>query len=220
MKQHCAPVCQSCEYNSIEWRCRIDPDAKDAWGPGDLNAFFVNVTTLPENQKYKPKILSRPSTEEHDNRSTIDKQVGPWIVLLENFVSDEECNRLTELGEIEGYKRSTGVGKIKPDGTAEESIIDGRTSLNAWCKDTCSVDHLAQDVVQRIENLTNIPWENSESFQLLQYQVGHYYSSHHDYVRHHFARQPGVRIMTVFLYLNDVEIGGGTNFPLLGITGQ
>ena len=30
----------------------------------------------------------------------------------------------------------------------------------------------------------------------------------------------GVRILTVFLYLNDVEEGGGTNFPLLNITVQ
>ena len=28
----------------------------------------------------------------------------------------------------------------------------------------------------------------------------------------------GVRILTLFIYLNDVEEGGGTHFPLLGIT--
>ena len=31
-------------------------------------------------------------------------------------------------------------------------------------------------------------------------------------------RQAGVRILTVYLYLNDVEAGGGTNFDKLGIT--
>lgn len=30
----------------------------------------------------------------------------------------------------------------------------------------------------------------------------------------------GVRILTLFIYLNDVEEGGGTHFPLLGITVQ
>ena len=29
---------------------------------------------------------------------------------------------------------------------------------------------------------------------------------------------PGVRILTAFIYLNDVEAGGGTNFPELGVT--
>jgi prolyl 4-hydroxylase len=31
-------------------------------------------------------------------------------------------------------------------------------------------------------------------------------------------RQCGPRILTFFLYLNDVEAGGGTNFPKLGLT--
>jgi prolyl 4-hydroxylase len=33
-----------------------------------------------------------------------------------------------------------------------------------------------------------------------------------------FSRQPGVRILTLYLYLNDVEEGGGTNFDELDIT--
>jgi prolyl 4-hydroxylase len=37
---------------------------------------------------------------------------------------------------------------------------------------------------------------------------------------HHVNRAEGVRILTVFLYLNDVEAGGGTDFPRLGITVQ
>ena len=31
-------------------------------------------------------------------------------------------------------------------------------------------------------------------------------------------RQMGPRVLTMFLYLSDVEQGGGTNFPDLGIT--
>ena len=33
-----------------------------------------------------------------------------------------------------------------------------------------------------------------------------------------FYRQPGVRILTMYLYLNDVESGGGTNFDKLNLT--
>jgi tRNA nucleotidyltransferase (CCA-adding enzyme) len=35
--------------------------------------------------------------------------------------------------------------------------------------------------------------------------------SHHDYIAHNIDRQQGVRILTVFLYLNDVVGGGGTS---------
>ena len=42
--------------------------------------------------------------------------------------------------------------------------------------------------------------------------------THNDYIFHQRERAEGVRILTVFLYLNDVEEGGGTDFPKLGIT--
>jgi prolyl 4-hydroxylase len=32
------------------------------------------------------------------------------------------------------------------------------------------------------------------------------------------SRQQGVRVLTLYLYLNDVEAGGGTNFDKLDIT--
>jgi prolyl 4-hydroxylase len=42
-----------------------------------------------------------------------------------------------------------------------------------------------------------------------------FYQQHHDYIIFHQQRKQGVRTLTIFLYLNDVELGGGTNFPLL-----
>lgn len=42
--------------------------------------------------------------------------------------------------------------------------------------------------------------------------------SHHDYIPFHTKRQCGVRVLTLFLYLNDVEAGGGTKFDKLNIT--
>lgn len=45
-----------------------------------------------------------------------------------------------------------------------------------------------------------------------------YYHEHHDYITHHRKRQQGPRVLTVFLYLNDVEGGGGTRFTNLEIT--
>ena len=43
---------------------------------------------------------------------------------------------------------------------------------------------------------------------------------HHDFVPFHLERYQGPRLITAFLYLNDVEEGGGTRFNELGITVQ
>jgi prolyl 4-hydroxylase len=59
-------------------------------------------------------------------------------------------------------------------------------------------------------------WHNLQSS--VRYEPEQYYRVHHDYVLHNIDRQQGVRMLTVFLYLSDVEAGGGTNFDQLDIT--
>ena len=51
---------------------------------------------------------------------------------------------------------------------------------------------------------------------MLRYEPGQFYQRHHDYIEE--IRQPGVRVLTMYLYLNDVEAGGGTKFNELNIT--
>ena len=57
---------------------------------------------------------------------------------------------------------------------------------------------------------------NYESFQLLQYDGGQFYRSHHD--SSVTDNTPaGHRILTFFLYLTDVEEGGETYFNRLDL---
>ena len=201
MNTNCAAACQTCEMLDISYRCPMSEATEDAWGPGDLNEWFTNITT-DEALKDRLTILSQPPD-------------GPWVVTLEQFLSLEETERLIELGGTEGYKRSGGVGDVKSDGTVEDKVISGRTSENAWCSGSCLKDPTAVTVMNRIADLTNTPEPNSEHLQLLKYEVGQKYDVHHDFIETHVVRQPGPRILTVFLYLNEVPEGGGTRFPTL-----
>jgi prolyl 4-hydroxylase len=56
----------------------------------------------------------------------------------------------------------------------------------------------------------------SPDFQLLKYQVGQFYRRHHDFNPEELKRPQGNRILTFYIYLNDVPAGGGTKFNWIG----
>ena len=208
MKTKCAPSCQSCEMLLYEHRCPIDPNAPVAWLPGDLNKMFERITAgTSEFAKYIPTILSSPETTH-----------GPWVVMLDNFLSEEECDLLIYYGHAQGYDVSYTVGRQLPDGSRERVKYFNRTSTNAWCQGTCFEDPAVQQVFDRLEWLTGIPRNHSEQLQLLKYEPNQFYTKHHDYLDHHLNQPQSVRILTVFFYLNDVLSGGETQFPSLNLS--
>lgn len=103
----CAPSCQTCDKIDFEARCPWDKENATSVleKPGDLNAIFERITTDPFYAKYEPTIHSSP------------EKGGPWVVTLEKFISDEECQRLIDLGGEAGYEISRDVGAKKFDGT-------------------------------------------------------------------------------------------------------
>lgn len=183
----------------------MDPDVKDAWYPGDLHRTFERIVNEPAFEKYKPSILSKPPE-------------GPWLIQFDNFLSDSEAERLIELGAEQTYERSSDVGSRQADGTYSKNINSGRTSSNSWCLTGCYEDPTARIIMDRIEDVTGVPETNSENFQMLRYEVGEFYQTHNDFIPYQVGRQCGPRIMTFYMYLNDVEEGGGTNFPKLNMT--
>jgi prolyl 4-hydroxylase len=193
----CAPACQSCDQLNFETRCPFDKEPA-AWKEGDLNNMFAHIV------------------KEFPNAEVLSSD--PWVVIVDDFLSDEECTRLIALGGDLGYNLSKDVGGTNFDGTVLSVESKSRTSTNAWCTDGCYEDPISNQVHQKLDDLTMLPRGNGEYLQLLKYEVGQFYGDHHDYIEMDVERPQGVRLLTVFLYLNDVEAGGGTNFPLLDIT--
>jgi prolyl 4-hydroxylase len=196
----------------------MDPNATDALYPGDLNRLFEKIVTDPALQHYEPVVHSRPTLAPGDTKENATYQLGMWLVTFENVLSEEEAQRMIELGGIEGYKRSSDVGGELPDGRYEDVVSERRTSTNAWCTNDCYRDPIVQRLMGRIENITGIPRNNTGNLQLLRYEVGQFFQRHNDYIEYQVDRPCGVRILTFFFYLNEVEEGGGTNFPRLNLT--
>ena len=209
MKMNCAPACQSCEYllkKKIE--CMLDPNGTDAIEVGGMDAMFERMINVGNDNNWQPTVLSRP-TKKPCNEDDITKPCnipdGPWVITLENFLSSEEISLLLDWGVHKGYERSQ----------AGDEIIEARTSAHAWCIDDCYEDPKVQEIYQRIQLVTGVPMSNYEMLQLLKYVTGTYYKPHNDFIEKHITQSHGPRLLTFFIYFNEVAKGGGTRFTRL-----
>ena len=212
---YCAPACQLCDQllPTLE-SCTPDRDT-NIFKPGDLNAMFERIVGEISYEDgvvvptFYPRIISRPNRplDVDESESKEDYYLGPWIVALEDFLTEEECDRLITWGETSNYERST---------MQDEEDVDGesawRTSVNTWCNEKCSEDAIVKRVIEKISNTTGIPEENSEYLQLVKYTPNQFYKNHSDFVYDIVDEYNGPRILTFFLYLNNVEEGGATQF--------
>jgi prolyl 4-hydroxylase len=87
--------------------------------------------------------------------------------------------------------------------------------LTQWCTGLCYADPVVAALRTKIHGLTHIPEQNSEYLQLLKYDEGQFYKEHNDFIVKHVDQLHGPRLLTFFIYFNEVEEGGGTRFPKL-----
>lgn len=134
------------------------------------------------------------------------KYEEPLVVILGSVLSDEECDRLIELSK-DRLERS----KI----SAEKVVSNIRTSSGAFLTDV--KDEIVSKVEKRVSSIIGIPVEHAEGLHILNYQPGQEYKDHFDYFAPTSKAASNNRICTVVLYLSDVEDGGETYFPKLGL---
>jgi prolyl 4-hydroxylase len=139
----------------------------------------------------------------------------PRITLFEEVLTRDECKQLIELSRPK-LKRSMMVdmatGEPRPDPT--------RTSDGTYFKRNENAFITMLD--KRIEELIQLPIQHSEELQILNYQVGGEYKPHYDFFPPNLSGSAayiarGQRVATLILYLNDVEEGGETVFPEIGL---
>jgi len=129
------------------------------------------------------------------------------INVYEDFLTKEECNVIIELARP--LLERSGV-------VQENSISDDRTSTGVFL-DT-NMHPVLEKISKKVSEITNIPIENQEDIQVVNYQKGQYYNEHYDECFEDTkeckeSSKSGRRKNTFFIYLNDVEEGGFTGFP-------
>lgn len=137
----------------------------------------------------------------------------PWLIVLDNFLSEEECQTLQDWANFKMDEPRNNRENELSEATTGALLV--RTPSYYWCTDDCSKHPTTKAVQERIQHVLQIPSENFEHFLLVFYEEGKSYEQIQDFLAPQRDQYPGPRILTLFLYLNDVEEGGGTNFPLL-----
>ncbi len=167
--------------------------------------------------------MAEPFASSTNTIATSDRTVeilmtlgSPRIVLFGDLLSAHECEQMIDASRRR-LQRSTVVNAE----TGAYDVHADRTSNGTHFER--GENPLVARIEARISELVGCPAENGEPLQVLHYVPGAEYKPHHDYFD---AAQPGndnvlamggQRIATLVMYLNDVEAGGSTVFPSLGL---
>jgi prolyl 4-hydroxylase len=134
--------------------------------------------------------------------------------LLDDFLTAPECEAI--IGHIRAHhQRSTITSRDEPDRYFRTSKTSNLSQLG-----DAGVDALDK----RIAHYMGFEPARSEGIQGQYYEVGDEFKSHTDYFEpgtdefRRFGGERGQRTWTFMVYLNDVEAGGETEFPQLGIS--
>ena len=133
------------------------------------------------------------------------------IFVLREFLTAEECAGLIERIDVD--RKPSGVLGDAPE-------KDYRTS------ETCNLDPtdpLIRQVEDKLTTLIGIDPAHGETIQGQRYAVGQQFKQHHDFFyadQAYWAEQDrhgGQRTWTAMIFLNNVEAGGQTAFPLANV---
>jgi len=176
------------------------------------------AATATEGQSLSQQLVAMPNTI-----ATLDREVhmllaltAPRIVLFGNLLSAQECEEMIELSRGK-LARSSVVNNE----TGAYDIHPHRTSRGTYFNR--GENDLIRRIEARIADLVQFPEENGEPIQILHYEPGGEYKPHFDYFdpkqpgNAQVLKQGGQRIATLVMYLSDVEAGGSTVFPEVGI---
>eukprot|EP01048_Picozoa_sp_COSAG05_P010580 COSAG05_NODE_941_length_6510_cov_42.192482_4_plen_248_part_00 len=146
----------------------------------------------------------------------------PVAYYLDDFTTDAESEHLintakSQLARARVSDTAAAQGTKTPGGVSQT-----RTNSVAWL--TGVGDPILEALEDRICDTVKWHAECTEEFQVIHYEKNQEYRPHYDAYdtsgEHGQANtvRGGNRLLTVLMYLSDVEAGGGTSFPNIGIT--
>ncbi len=176
------------------------------------------TTAANDARGFSEQLAQTPNAVETSDRTVamLFAMAAPRVILFGNLLAPEECDQLIELSRGK-LARSSVVNAA----TGQYDVHPHRTSSGTHF--ARGENELIRRIEQRITELTQHPLERGEPLQILHYQPGGEYKPHFDYFdpaqpgNEAVLRHGGQRVATLVMYLNDVEAGGSTVFPEVGL---
>ena len=129
----------------------------------------ANTVPTPNEVKIETKKEFKKPIRVEGNKIIYNED--PFIYVIEDFISDAECDHFVKASDSKLERAKTIGGK---DGIYHEN----RTGSNCWLPHSHS--SVTQEVGQRIADLVGFPLKNAESYQIVYYTGGTQYNDHHD----------------------------------------
>lgn len=143
--------------------------------------------------------------------------INPLVLTVDGFLSAAECTGL--ISAAQGRLQRATV----TDG-ATGSVSENRT--NSHCALDPRDSKLVLQLLMKLGMVLRIPMDRAEGPIALHYATAEEFKPHSDGIQMSadaerlaaFDRDGGQRLFSTIVYLNDVESGGGTGFPELGLS--
>lgn len=202
-------------------RNRFEPAFAGAAVHGMQNGMAVPAASAPQGGDY---VYETPRLAAGNRILAVDREVQvslrvaqPALAVLDNVLSHDECDELIGRASAK-LKRST----IVDPATGKHETIADRSSEGTFFG--INADDFIARLDRRVSALMNLPVDHGEGLQILHYGPGGEYKPHFDFFPPNDPGSAvqmasgGQRVSTLVMYLNEVEEGGATIFPELGLS--
>ena len=194
MLNNCPLACHMCDKAEEFQRCagKSDPRKEAVFQvAGDVDKFFREGKESGKWDEYGPEYISEPKTSGSKKNDDEDSPADPWIVRFDKFLSDDESQRIIEVGNEIGWHQSVLEERELASGNPNK-VPPRRTSKSAICKvgADCDTHSIYSAVLDRVATITGIPRRHIEHVELVKYDKAESFGVHHDY-RVHDNWKPG-----------------------------
>lgn len=143
----------------------------------------------------------------------------PTVAVIHDLLTPSQCQTV-----IDYYRDSGHIRRANVHDSTTGSIVQSEHRTNSLMSLNEDLHPVLEELEHRLETVTGFSTEQSENLQLLWYRPGEEFKPHDDFF-HHLGEnsqvgRAGQRVATLIVYLNEIEEGGGTEFPNLGIVAK